>query len=126
MKLDLMNKLSDMSIMGYYDPSSKMVVAWFYSNEGEKADIVAYLLPTMKWDLREVVEEKSTIETHREVIEIKHNRLGVYDKDSDLDNVLRKALKALIEQNEEDGNDSSGLTMMKIVLENNSYYNVRN
>lgn len=115
-----------MSIMGYYDPSSKMVVAWFYSNEGEKADIVAYLLPTMKWDLREVVEEKSTIETHREVIEIKHNRLGVYDKDSDLDNVLRKALKALIEQNEEDGNDSSGLTMMKIVLENNSYYNVRN
>ena len=126
MEIELMNKLSELSITGYYDPSSKMVVAWFYGEEGLKSDLVAYLLPTMQWDLREVLEEKSKLEADKEVIEISHKRLGIHGPKSDIDNLLRKALMAIIEQSEEDKNLSSGLTMMKIVLENNSYYNVRN
>lgn len=126
MEVDLMNKLSELSIMGYYDPSSRFVVAWFYSDDVPKPDLVAYLLPDMHWDLREVLEESAKLEKDREVIEIKHKRLGRHEPGSDLDNLLRKALGAIIDKSEEDDQMSSGLTMMKIVLENNSYYNVRN
>lgn len=126
MELELMNKLSELSVMGYYDPSSKLVTAWFYSDTGEKADLVAYLLPDMKWDLREVLDESAILEKDREVIEIKHKQLGVHEPGGDIDNLLRKALQLLIDYSEEEGHLSSGITMMKIVLENNSYYNVRN
>lgn len=120
-----MNKLAELSIMGYYDPSSKLVVAWFYENEGRKSDLVAYLLPNMHWDLREVIEETSALETDREFIEIKHKCLGMHGPDSDIDNIIRKSLGAIIEQSEKDEINSSNSAIMKIILEKNSYFDIK-
>jgi len=127
MEIEILNMISNASINGYYDPSIGFVVVWFHNMGEDKSDLVAYLLPGMNWDLREVVSEKSTLEVDREIIEIKHSPIQVFGKGSEFDKTVRKILNQLIEYSlNENEKPSSRLEMMKIVLDNNSYHNVRN
>ncbi len=62
MEIELVNKLSELSMIGYLDPSNGYVTVWFYNNEKtEKSDIVAYLMQDMSWDLREIIDESDDI-----------------------------------------------------------------
>ena len=126
MDIKLVNKISNMTITGYYDASSKLVVAWFFNSDGDKADLVAYLNPSMSWDLREVISETSVITDDRETVEILHKSLGLHAPGSDIDNILRKSLAALIEGFEDEGVDSPETQLMKNVLEQSSYTQLKN
>ena len=126
MEVEILNMISNASINGYYDPSLSLVVVWFHNVEDDKADLVAYLTPDMSWDLREVESERSTLSTDREVIIIKHNLIDKFTKNSSFDQTVRKILNQLVDHSIKEGNRSSGLDMMKMVLDSNSYHTVKN
>lgn len=126
MEIEILNMISSASINGYYDPSLGLVVVWFHNIGDNKPDLVAYLLPDMYWDLRRIVNEKSTLHDDKEVIEIIHEIIGKFKKDSSFDQVVRKVLTQVINHSIDDGVQSSRLEMMKIVLDANSYHSVRN
>lgn len=126
METDILNKISDASINGYYDPSLGLVVVWFHNMGDDKLDLVAYLLPDMYWDLREITNEKSTLHNDKEIIEVSHNRIDKFAKNSSFDQTVRKVLNQVIDHSVGEGSTSPGLEMMKIVLDSNSYHSVKN
>jgi hypothetical protein len=127
MEVEVLNMISEASINGYYEPSLGLVVVWFHNMKEDKPDLVAYLMHGMNWDLREVTEEKSTLEVDREIIEIIHKPIEVFAKDSSFDQTIRKVLNQVIEHSlKESEEQSPRLEMMKIVLDSNSYHTVRN
>jgi hypothetical protein len=122
MEIEILNMISSASISGYYDPSLKLVAVWFHNIGEDKPDLVAYLLPGMNWDFREIMSEESELFVDKEIITIKHSPIQVFGKDSEFDKVIRKVLGQLIDhafnENEE---ISPRLKIMKKVLDNNSY-----
>jgi hypothetical protein len=126
-EIEILNMISNASINGYYDPSLGLVVVWFHNVKDDKPDLVAYLMPGMNWDLREVVSEESELFVDEEVIKIKHSPIEVFEKDSSFDQTVRKILNQVIDHSsKEGGGQSPRLEMMKVVLDNNSYHSVRN
>jgi len=126
MEVEILNMISDASINGYYDPSLSLVVVWFHNTGDDKPDLVAYLLPSMHWDLRKVTSEKSTLHDDKEVIEINHEVVDKFEKDSSFDQMVRKVLNQVVDHAIGEGAQSPRLEMMKIVLDSNSYHSVRN
>lgn len=117
---EILGKISNLNITGYYDQSNGFVVVWFHSAISNKADIVAYLKQDMSWDVREVVSEVSHIGPCSETVEIKHNLLGLFEKDSDFDTMIRKMfIKATEKLGDQD--TPKPILMMKEILERNSY-----
>lgn len=121
MEIDILNIISQASINGYYDPSLDLIVVWFY-NIDNRSDLVAYLLSDMSWDLREIVDEKSSLYDNKEIVEIIHKPIKKFEKNSVFDKTIRKVLGQIIEHiPEEDENKSLELKMMKTILNNNNY-----
>ena len=69
MEIEILNMISSASINGYYEPSLGLIVVWFHNIDNDKPDLVAYLQHDMSWDLRRVLEEKSTLHENKEIIE---------------------------------------------------------
>ena len=92
----IMEKLGNMSLLGYYDEDLKMLCVHFFGDGGRK-DLMAYLKSDYSWDLREVVRETATLYDDKEVVEITHNRLAVYDTNSPFDKMVRSALQKMME-----------------------------
>ena len=80
----------------------------------------------MKWDLRKIVNEKSTLYSSKEVVEIEHELIDTFNLGSEFDVSIRKMLNQLIEYSEAEGEISPKLDMMKIILNENDYNKVRN
>jgi hypothetical protein len=93
MDLELLNKLSNLSLYGFYDPSKGLVTVHFF-NQGDviKSDIIAYLKRDMSWDIREIVEERSTLYDDREEVVIQHKVLCIEPKFGQFDKFVRSAL----------------------------------
>lgn len=121
MEIEILNMISNASINGYYDPSLDLIVVWFY-NIDNRSDFVAYLLSDMSWDLREIVDEKSSLYDDKEVVEIAHKPIKKFEKNSVFDKTIRRVLNQIIEDiPEEDENQSLELKMMKTILNNNNH-----
>lgn len=125
MEIEVLNMISNASINGYYDPSLGLVVVWFHNIDDDKPDLVAYLKQDMSWDLRKIIEEKSTLYNNKEVIEITHELVNEYKKDSKFDDTVRSVLKQIINHSGEEM-VSPKLEMMKLILDTNTYHSVRN
>lgn len=103
MNTELLNKLGSLCIYAFYDKSKEMLTVHFINDEENKPDLMAYMLFNKSWDLREVIEEKATLKEDREVIEILHNPVGVFEKGSSFDQMVRKAVleMAKVEENKD-------------------------
>lgn len=119
----LFERISNLSMYGYYDPSKNMVVVHFFSEEGDKPDIMAYLKADMSWDVRETVDESSVLEKNKEVVTIYHKSLGVCNKDSQFDKFIREGLTGIAKEMYEDGENYAEKNKLFAILENNSYGN---
>jgi hypothetical protein len=115
---DILSKISELNINGYYDSSNGYVVVWFHNSIKDKPDIVAYLQSDMSWDVREVVKETSTIYSDCEVVEMKHSSLGQHLLDSDFDKIVRKMIDAMIEASKD---IPEAVVKMKDILDQHSY-----
>lgn len=118
---ELLSKISNLIPYGYYDKSKDMITVHFFSKDGDKADIMAYLKRNMSWDIREVVEEKATLLWDREVVEIIHSSLGVCEKDSRFDKMIRSMLFKIEAENSEDTRPFRERNKMFRILEDNKY-----
>lgn len=96
MKSELINRLSGLSILGYYDDSLKMLCVQFFDNAGTQ-DFMAYLLPNLSWDLREVISETTELLKNKQVVVIKQKAIDVFVPDSWIDKMIRSTLKKLLE-----------------------------
>lgn len=121
MDLDLVNKLSNLTMYGYYDPSKDMVVVHFFNKDEQKSDILAYLRKNMSWDVREIVDEKAQLFANKEVIELTHKNLGVFEKDSNFDKFIRTSLMKIT--NEKNIDVIKEQNKMFRILEENQYDN---
>ena len=61
MDLDILSKITELSCLGWLDPSNGHITVSFFNNlKDDKPDMVAYLNQDMSWDLREVLGEINT------------------------------------------------------------------
>ena len=121
MKLqELLKNISNLNITGYYDRSNGYVVVWFHSAVSEKADIVAYLKQDMSWDVREVISEVSRVGECSETVEIKHKLLGMFEKDSDFDTMIRNMFAKTTDKLDKQDIPET-VSKMKEILDHNSY-----
>jgi putative ubiquitin-RnfH superfamily antitoxin RatB of RatAB toxin-antitoxin module len=109
MDTELLNRLGELCIYAWYDTSKEMLTVHFINEEVHKPDLMAYLLFNKSWDVREVVGETARLEDDREVIEIQHNRIGIFEKDSSFDQMVRKAVREMA-KNEENVEKEESLT----------------
>lgn len=116
---DIISKISELNLNGYYDHSNGHVTVWFHNNTTDKNDVVAYLKANMSWDVREVVAEQSEILTNKEVITITHKPLSIEEPGSTFDSLVRKMIDSMIEN--DDNEIPESITKMKEILDNNSY-----
>ena len=117
-----MEKLSNLSFLGYYDSSKGLVVVHFFNKDENKNDIIAYLKGNMSWDVREVISETSVLMDSYETITIKHELIGQYDKDSNFDKFVRKGLTKMAEENNPDL-ELEDVDKMFTIFKRNSYDN---
>jgi hypothetical protein len=96
MDKEIIDKLSNLSMLGYYDPSFKLLCVHFFGDD-TKNDLMAYLNPDSTWDLREVISDQSELFFNHEVIKVEHSRLGTFEPGSKFDSFIRGGLKALID-----------------------------
>ena len=123
MDVELLNMIAGASVNGYYDPSLGLVVVWFHNNDN-RADIVSYLLKDMTWDVRKVITEESTLTENKEIVEIHHELIDIFDANSKFDNTIRSLLKQMTDQIDENSKSLDELASMRIILENNTYNSV--
>jgi hypothetical protein len=96
MKNDIINKISALSLYAFADESKDgMLTVHFINEKSGKADIMAYFLLTHLWDVREVIEERAQVLPDREIIEIIQRPIGIYEKDSTFDKLMRQSLSAM-------------------------------
>lgn len=120
MDIELINKISNLTLYGYYDPSKDMVVVHFFNKDEDKSDILAYLKRDMSWDVREVLNEKSQLLADKEIVEISHKNLGIYTKDSKFDQFVRNSLTKMYSDPNGD-KPLRDLNKMFRILEDNQY-----
>lgn len=116
--MNIIEKISELNLNGYYDNSSGYVTVWFHNNLIDKPDIVAYLKQDMSWDIREVISEQSQIQSDRETITIFHNPVGNEIHGSEFDQIIRKMINALVENSKD---LTEPIRHMKKILDCNSY-----
>lgn len=120
MDMELLNKLSNLTLYGYYEPSRDMVMVHFFNKDEDKSDVIAYLKRDMSWDVREIVGEKSQLFDDKETIEISHSKLGIYNKDSKFDQFVRNALLKVF-SGQDDERPLRERNKMFRILEDNRY-----
>lgn len=111
-----MNKLTNLTFYGFYDPSKDMVMVHFFNSKESKPDIVAYL-NNKQWDVREIVSETAHLYDHTEVINIRHNPLCKEDMGSKFDEFVRKGLYAMAKETHGEDVDLPKLDKMFAILE---------
>ena len=117
--MNIIEKISDLNINGYFDNSNGHVVVWFHNVLSNKPDIVAYLKQNMSWDVREIVSEQSEVFAEYEIITVKHKCLSIEDNGSQFDILVRKMLDSLIKNTETEL--PASVKKMKQILDNNNY-----
>jgi len=123
MDKNLLDLISNLTFLGYYDQSKGMVVAHFFNkDEEDKNDIIAYLKGNMSWDVREVIEETCVLMEDCESITIKHKLLGCYPKDSSFDKLVRKGTIKMAKEQYPDAN-LTDIDKMFLIFERNAYEN---
>ena len=119
----IMEMISGLTFLGYYDPSKGMVVVHFFNkDEEDKNDVIAYLKGDMSWDLREVVSETGVLMDEYESITIKHKLLGCFAKDSDLDKLIRSGTTKMAKEKHPDV-DLEEVDKMFLIFNRNAYDN---
>ena len=126
MDLDILSKITELSCLGWLDPSNGSITVSFFNNEkSDKPDMVAFLNQDMSWDLREIIGESSTVNETSETVVINHSLIGLFEKDSEFDILLRKMLKSnLNTMREDDMFIPVAVIDMEKVLRDNKYSNV--
>lgn len=121
MDTKLLNKLSGLTFYGFYDPSKSMVTVHFFNEANDKPDMIAYLRNDMSWDVREIVEETSELQSDREIVTILHKLLGIEGPGSQFDDFVRLGVTKVAQ--EVYGNDVNlaEKDMVFRVFDNNSY-----
>jgi hypothetical protein len=117
----LLNKLSKLNFISFFDPSKDMVVVHFYNEEENKKDIIAYLLPSMSWDIRQVEKESSKLFADKEIVTIHQKVLAFEPKDSLFDKMVRKGIAAQAKSEDVDIENDSNLPKLYHIIKNNSY-----
>lgn len=121
MDVTLLNKISNLTFVGFYNPAGDLITVHFFNEASDKPDIMAYLQKDMSWDVREVLSEQSTLyPTHEEVV-IKHRRVGVESTGSKLDEIIRAGLEKMARQVHGDDVNLPDVDKMFEILEKNSY-----
>jgi hypothetical protein len=121
MNAEFLNKISNLTFYGFYDPSKKLITVHFFNEHENKPDIIAYLLPSMTWDVREIVNESSTLYPDCEVITISHKCLGIENCGSPFDEFVRLGLEKLAREVHGKDVGLSKIDRMFEILENNEY-----
>lgn len=124
MSINFIDKISGLTPHGYYDPIRDMIIFHFISQDNKKPDIMAYLKRDMRWDVREVLSEKSILFPDKEVVEINHLPLIIYDKGSKFDKTARDILYKLEDQRALEQKDTRPIkerNKMFKILEENKY-----
>jgi hypothetical protein len=93
---ELVEKLTNLSVLGYYDKDLKMLCAHFFGDES-KHDLIAYLKSDLTWDLREILSERTELNDAGAVVSITHSLLGLFEAGSKFDDFIRAALKQSLE-----------------------------
>lgn len=91
MTIDIIQKLSNLSLLTYFDKSFNMLCVHFFGKD-DKPDLMAYLMSNYSWDLREVLSEKAELFDDCESIKITQKRLGVFEANSKFDLFVRNSL----------------------------------
>lgn len=91
----ILNKISALSLYAFFDESKGMLTVHFINEKSGKPDIMAYFLLNGTWDVREVIEERAKVLPDREVIEIIHRPVGIYEKGSTFDKLMQKSLEEM-------------------------------
>jgi hypothetical protein len=91
MTKELVERLANLSLLGYYDESLKLLCVHFFE-EGDKQDLMAYLRADLSWELREVVSESAVLYDDRELVTIIHSALGSFEAGSKFDQFVREML----------------------------------
>lgn len=126
--MELVNKIANLAFGAFYNESLDRVVVHFFNKDENKPDVVAYLLPNLAWDVREIVDEISELDPMEqdgflgENITITHERLGIYSKGSDFDVFMRSAIEGMSNQEELNTIDSRVLD----ILDSDSYLRIKN
>ena len=121
MEMELVNKIADLAFYGFLNPSSNIVTVHFFNEENDKADIIAYLKRDMSWDVREVVEEITTLGDDRETVVIMHNPLGIEPADGDFDKLVRSGLERMGHEIHGEEVKLQDVDPMFYILDNDSY-----
>lgn len=94
MKQDFINRISTLRPFVFLDKSKEMITIHFISDDGLKPDIIAYMLANKSWDVREITSETSTLLSDKEVIEVLHSPIGLYEPDSEFDVIAKRCIEA--------------------------------
>lgn len=101
MNNDFINKISNLTLLGYYDESKDLIVVHFFNKDEDKPDIVAFLKRNMDWDVREIISEKATLFPDKEIIEIQYKQIEIFKQNSKFDKFVRSSLEKTAEQNKQ-------------------------
>jgi len=121
MRPELLNKLTNLTFYGFYDPSKEMVTVHFFNEKNDKADIIAFLKNDMTWDIREIESEESSLYENSEIVTIKHNRLSIESPGDSFDDFIRLGLEKLGRETYGEDAKLAELDLMFKILENNKY-----
>lgn len=121
MDIKLLNKLSDLTFYGFYDPSKSMVTVHFFNETNDKPDMIAYLREDMSWDVREIVDEVSELQSDREVVTILHEPLGIESYGSQFDDFVRLGVTKVAQEVYGDDVNLAEKDVVFRVFDNNSY-----
>lgn len=119
--IELLNKISNLSFHGFYDPSKDKITVHFFNETEKKNDIIAFLNRNMTWDVREIVKESSELFDDKEVIIIDHLKICTCEHNGDFDKFVRKGLIEMSKQIEEGGINYFNTDIMLKILEYNNY-----
>jgi len=122
MEIELLNKLSNLTFASYINQSLNMVVVHFFNKDEVKNDIVVYLKPNMHWDVREIIDESSELDTlapqfFGEDVTITHELIDMFAPGSKFDNFIRISINKMAQAEEIMTVDDRILE----ILENNTY-----
>ena len=118
-------RLSNLGVIGYYDASCGMVIAYFYNPDENKKDIVAYLLKDMTWDVREIIDERVLVTKDQEIAYVSHEPLCKFKMGSNFDKFIRGAVeKSFVDRMGDEIDENTDLTKLEAtfaIFENNRY-----
>lgn len=121
MDTQLLNKLSNLTFCGFYDPSKELITVHFFNETENKPDIIAYLKHDMSWDVREIIEECSKLYDNKEVITILHKLLSIEETGGKFDEFVRLGLTKMAEKAHGEDVKLSEVDVIFKIFDNNGY-----